>query len=168
VVFTAAGIGSSGYDYQFWLNNGAGWIIVQDYGNGPTWTLPASTPLGNYTVTVYVRTSTTVTRDAYLQVGYTVRVAPATGVTLTPDQASPHNAGTPVVFVAAGIGSSGYDYQFWLNNGAGWTVVQDYGNGASWTLPASTPAGSYTVTVYVRTSATVTRDAYLQVGYTVN
>jgi hypothetical protein len=60
-------LGSSGYQYRFWLYDGATWSMVQDYGVGSAWSLPASTPVGNYTIAADVRTSTAVSRDA---VGY--------------------------------------------------------------------------------------------------
>jgi len=73
-VFTASGIGSSGYQYRFWLFDGVGWSMVQDYGVGSSWTLPGSTAAGNYTIAVDVRTSTAVYRDA---VGYlSYQIAP--------------------------------------------------------------------------------------------
>jgi hypothetical protein len=44
-------------------------------------------------------------------------------------------------------------------------MVQDYGVGSSWTLPANTPAGSYTIAVNVRTSTTVADDAVSYLAY---
>jgi hypothetical protein len=159
VTFTAAGQGSPfRYYYQYWLDPGTGWTMVQDYSTNPTWTLPASTPIGSYRVSVHVRTSAAMWMDAAATLIYWVRLPPSTGVTLTPDQPSPHLAGTQVVFTAVAQGSSGYQYQFWLDSGAGWVMVQDYGPTATWTLPASTPVGQYKVSVHVRTSAAVWMD----------
>jgi FtsP/CotA-like multicopper oxidase with cupredoxin domain len=86
----------------------------------------------------------------------------ATGVTITPSPlpiATPtpqhYNLGTRVVFSGTGAGSTvAYQYRFWLNNGATNTLVQDYGVGSSWTMPATTPLGNYVLTVDVRTTAT--------------
>jgi len=167
VTFTAQGTGSTGtYSYQFWLNDGLGWSIVQPWSTTSTWTLPASSPPGSYTVSVEVRTSTQVTRDALSPpVGFTILplpIAPATGVTLSTDPStpSPQPLGTAITFTAVGSGSAGpYQYQFWVNAGTGWSIAQAYGPSATWTLPASAAAGSYTVGVEVRTSSLVTRDA---------
>jgi hypothetical protein len=136
---------------------------------GSTWSLPASTPEGNYTVSVDVRTSSAVYRDAVAYLPYQIGVAvdPATGVTITPDQGSPHPPGTAVLFTAEGIGSSGYEYRFLLYNGVSWSVVQEYGVGSTWSLPASTPEGNYTVSVDVRTSPAVYRDAVAYLPYQV-
>jgi hypothetical protein len=67
---------------------------------------------------------------------------PASGVNITPNQPSPQPPGTAVLFTASGTGSSGYQYRFWLYYGVGWNMVQDYGVGATWSLPASTPVGN--------------------------
>ena len=170
VQFTASGTGSSGYQYRFWLHNGASWSMVQDYGVGATWSLPASTPVGSYTIAVDVRTSSAVYRDAVAYLPYQIgsAVTPATGVGITPDQGSPHTAGTAVLFTASGTGSSGYQYRFWLHNGASWSMVQDYGVGSTWSLPASTPVGNYTIAVDVRTSTAVYRDAVNYLAYQVS
>jgi hypothetical protein len=167
ILFTASGTGSSGYQYRFWLYDGASWSMVQDYGVGSAWSLPASTPAGNYTIAVDVRTSTAVNRDAVGYLPYQIASAatPATGVDITPDQASPHPAGTAVLFTASGIGSSGYQYRFWLFDGVSWSMVQDYGVGDTWSLPASTLAGNYTIGVDVRTSTVVYRDTVNYLPY---
>ncbi len=83
-------------------------------------------------------------------------VTPASVVTLTPDQPSPHFVGTPVKFTAAvtvpGLNPA-YQYRFWLAVGAGLpSMVQDYSYTDNWSLPATTLQGSYTVTVDVRSN----------------
>jgi hypothetical protein len=170
VTFTAAGQGSSGYQYRFWLDSGAGPVVVQDYGVGASWTLPGTAAVGSYRVIVHVRTMATSAWDARAEVAYaivTTVLPPATGVTLTPGAPSPQPTGTPVTFTAAGQGSSGYQYRFWLDSGAGPVVVQDYGVGASWTLPGTTAAGSYRVIVHVRTMPSSAWDARAEVSYAI-
>jgi hypothetical protein len=170
VVFTASGQGSSGYQYRFWLYDGVSWSMVQDYGVGATWTLLESTPAGNYTIGVDVRTSPAVYRDAVAYLPYQIGTAvpPATGVDIAPDQPSPHPSGTAVLFTASGQGSSGYQYRFWLFDGVSWNMVQDYGAGDAWTLPGSTPAGEYVIAADVRTSPAVYRDAVTYLPYQVS
>jgi FtsP/CotA-like multicopper oxidase with cupredoxin domain len=86
----------------------------------------------------------------------------ATGVNLSPGVPSPAPAGTPVVFTATGIGSTvPYQYRFWLTAGAvpsliPANMVQDYGVGNTWTLPATTLPGTYSVSVGVRTNLSST------------
>jgi len=167
VAFTAAGQGSAGYNYRFWLFDGANWTKVQDYGNGDVWTMPASTPTGSYVVAVDVRTSSVVDRDTVAYLSYDVTVGPATSVDVTPSLPSPHPTGTAVLFTATGQGSAGYDYRFFLFDGTSWTQVQNYGNGNTWTLPAATPAGNYVIAVDVRTSTAVDRDTVTYFSYQV-
>ncbi len=171
VTFNAAGQGSSGYQYQFQLFNGTSWSVVQEFGIGSSWTLPANTPPGDYTLAVQVRTSSSVIMDAQSFVSYnisTVPPPPATGVIVTSSLASPQVTGTAVTFNAAGQGSSGYQYQFQLFNGTSWSVVQGFGIGSSWTLPANTPPGDYTLAVQVRTSSSVIMDAQSFVSYNIS
>ena len=141
--------------------------MVQDYGNGNVWTLPAATPAGIYVVAVDVRTSSAVDRDTVAYYNYEITTGPATSVDLTPSQPSPHTAGTDVIFTASGNGSSNYDYRFWLYDGLLWSMMQNYGIGDSWTLPASTPPGDYVIAVDVRTSSAVDRDEVTYLPYKV-
>ena len=72
MVFTATGLGSqsggvaspqSAYDFRFYLYTGGTWVMVQDFGNGPSYTL--TTPVaGTYSVSAWVRTSAAVLYDA--------------------------------------------------------------------------------------------------------
>ena len=98
----------------------------------------------------------------------------ASGVSLTPSVPSPSSAGTPVLFTAAGSGATvPYQYRFWMNAGSvpnliPANMVQDYGVGNTWTLPASTIPGTYTCSVGVRTNlSSPTPDAITSVVYVV-
>ncbi len=176
VVFTATGSGSiqngaaspaSAYDYQFWLNSGAGWTMVRNYGGGPSYTLTAPV-VGTYQVLAYTRTSALVASDAFTVFTQQVAVppTPATGGAIVASPGSPSLPGTAVQFTATGLGSttngqpspqSAYQFRFFVNAGAGYTMVQDYGVGATYTMPAPA-AGTYLVAVHVRTSSLVAVD----------
>ncbi len=85
----------------------------------------------------------------------------ATGVTLTASKPTPHIVGTNVQFTAVGSGATAtapqtvaYQYRFLVNG----IEVQAYSNSSVWTMPDTTPIGSYTVTVQVRTSPAVAFD----------
>jgi hypothetical protein len=172
VAFTATGQGSSNYQYRFWLWVGTTATVVRDWGTDPTWTLPATLPAGLYTVQADVRTSPTLfadpaaRRDAFVKLGYALILPPATGVTLAADLPSPQLQGTAVTFTAAGQGSTGYQYRFWLWSGTVATLVQNWSTNETWTMPATTAAGSYTVQVDVRVNAT--REALTKMPYTVS
>ncbi|MDA8083866.1 MAG: multicopper oxidase domain-containing protein [Nitrospiraceae bacterium] len=104
--------------------------------------------------------------------GTLASVAPATAVSLTPDQPSPHLVGTAVKFTATVVTpgpSPAYQYRFWLAAGAGApAMVQDYGYTDNWVMPATTLQGTYTVSVDVRSSlASAVPDTSTSVGYQV-
>jgi hypothetical protein len=159
VTFTGTGSGSTvAYQYRFWLNNGTSNTLVQDYSTLNTWTMPATTPAGNtYTLTVDVRTTpTAATPEASSTFTFALISPPATGVVLTPSVPSPHTNGTAITFTASAVGSTGYQYRFKRDG----TMVQDYSATNTWTMPLSTPAGTYAITVDVRTNtASATPDA---------
>jgi cell wall-associated protease len=90
------------------------------------------------------------------------QVPPATGVTLTPSQASPAPQGTAVTFTAQG--QSGYQYQFWQLFQARWTIVQPWSAASTWTLPG-TAIGGYQVVVEVRTNPAGGTDAKTTVSF---
>jgi hypothetical protein len=180
VTFTATGTGSttagaptpgSGYDYRFWVNDGSGWVLAQEYGSGSTFTLENAVP-GTYLVAAWVRTTNAVEADFYgpavlHTVGFDTPT-PATGLELVASPASPSAPGAAVTFTATGSGSttSGqptpantYQYRFWVNDGTGWLMVQDYGVGPEFTLTSPAP-GAYQVAAWVRTTDNVVADYY--------
>jgi len=170
ITLTAAGQGGSGtYEYRFWLNSGSGYSIVHDYSAANTfvWT-PAAT--GNYDILVDVRNAgSTAIREASTKLFFYQIIstaAPATGVTVTPDLASPQAPGTPVTFTAVGQGGSGtYEFQFWVNSGSGYSIVQPYSaaNTFVWT-PAVT--GNYDILVDVRNAgSTASREALIKLFF---
>jgi hypothetical protein len=122
--------------------------------------MPATQAVGVYQVTVQVRTNVTVAQDASRTITYQIGNLRATGVTLTPSLASPQLRGTPVSFTAAGQGGSGpYQYEFWYNAGAGQVRGRAYGTDPVWAMPTTLAAGTYTITVLVKTNTSTTEDA---------
>ena len=156
IVFTAAGQGSFGFVYRFWLWNGVWWNKVQDWSATPTWTLPASSPMGSYQVQVDVSTvAGSPFQEALAQVNYTLTapVAPTpVSVQLTPSLPSPQTQSTPVVFTAVGSGGSNFMYRFWVNNGVWWNKVQDWSITNTYALDTAYPIGTYQVQVDVSTN----------------
>jgi len=173
VIFTAQGQGSAGYQYRFRLMiNGANAVTVQNWSTTATYALPISLVPVTYRVYVDVRTASTGGANATTSVNYNIVAPKATGVTLTPALPSPQVFGTPVLFTAQGVGSSTgfyqYRFQLRLNNGGNAVVVQNWSTTNTWTMPGTTAAGLYTVTVEVRTATSGNRDAITSVQYTVN
>ena len=137
----AGAVAVANFGYAFtdsWVNSG----VLYNYSIVATNALGDSAPLaGSATANVWAAASSV-----------TLTVSPAPIAVPAP----PHYlAGTSIVFTASGVGSTvPYQYRFWLNNGTTNTIVQDYSTLATWTLPPSTLAGNYTVTVDVRTTLT--------------
>ena len=181
VAFTATPTGGAAtkqYQYSRSSDGGLTWTVVRAWNQtatGNLWTMPATTPAGNYEVKVDVRTNGTVI-DQSATVPFTIRNREATGVTLT---SSPTGAtvAPPVNFLATGscflnpptntqrcpglttATGGGYYYQFSRSfEGGPFTVVQPYGTGRIYTIPLAdingvpTPSGSYTIRVDVTTS----------------
>ncbi len=151
VRFTAAGTGTTvAGQYRFSLSDGTTNTLMQDWSSTATWNLPTTTPVGTYTLTVDVRTSAvSATPDASSTFVFGIIAAPAFAVRVTPNVASPHVNQTAITFTAAAAGTTAPQYRFTLNGAA---IVQDYSTTATWTMPLSQPAGTYTITVDVRTN----------------
>ena len=171
VAFTATPTGgAAAKQYQYSLSSDAGltWTVVQAWNGtatGNLWTMPATTPVGDYLVKADVRTNAT-TIDATAQLPMKIQNPVATGVTLisnptgTPDPTTGYvTLAPPVSFLATGscltaCGSlstatgGGYYYQFSLDG----VVVQPYGTSRVYTMPITTPNGNHTVRVDVTTS----------------
>jgi hypothetical protein len=150
VRFTAAPTGTTvAGQYRFSLNNGTTNTLMQDWSSTATWNMPTTTPVGTYTLTVDMRTSAvSATPDASSTFVFGIIAAPASAVRVTPNVASPHVNQTAITFTAASVGTTAPQYRFNLNG----AVVQDYSTTATWTMPLSQPAGTYTITADVRTN----------------
>jgi FtsP/CotA-like multicopper oxidase with cupredoxin domain len=165
VVFTATASGSTAaYQYRFWLYDGTTNTLMQDYSTANAWIMPASTPAGNsYTLTVDVRTNPTSTLpDVHGTFAFAIINPPASGVTVVPSLPGPHINSSSVTFHATAVGSTGYQYRFNLSSDGGttYTVVQDYSATNTWLMPLGYPAGTYLITVDVRTNTfSATADA---------
>jgi len=152
------------HQFKFLLSQGGGAAQpVRDWSTATTytWTPPTA---GTYTMIVWARSAgvTVDAAQASAQMAYVVNtapIAPVTGATLTPNQASPQGTGTPIAFSAAASGGVGpQQYKFLLQPiGGAAQVVQNWSTATTYTW-TPTATGDYTVTVWAR-SAGVTVDA---------
>ena len=107
VQFVAAGSGAIlnpnpnlltvAYQYRFLLNG----VEVQAYSNNNIWTLSDTTPIGAYTVTVQVRTKSSVAFDAQTTINYQVIATPIPPTTLAGPIPGVYTAAPVVVTLTA-------------------------------------------------------------------
>ena len=126
--------------------------ISATMGNGATGTVSVTTPGGT----------------AVSSADFTFASVPLTGVSLTATPPSPVTVGTQVNLVAAAIGGTNVQYQYWLYNAAAtpaWSQLQVYSSQATyaWT---PTVAGQYTLSVTAQDATGATANILL--AFTVN
>ena len=152
VTFTGTATGCSAAQYRFWeLDPGSRWSMVRNYATASTFVWPGGRAPGTYRFEVDVRSAgSTAIYDAVGTATYAI--ATCTAATLGADHASPQPSGTAVVFTGAATCAGTPEYRFWVKwPGGVWTVVQDYGPGAtlSWATTGLAP-GTYDIEVDVR------------------
>lgn len=170
VVLTGAATGCPAPEYRFWVRPpGGAWSIVRDYNTTPTFSWPGGAAGGDYALEVDVRAhGSTVSYDAVKDITYTV--SPCAAAQLSADHTSPQPIGTTVVFTGSATCLGTPQYRFWLQPPGGrWTIVQDYGSGAtfSWNT-TGLAAGTYRVEVDVRdTGASATYETVAWFSFTI-
>jgi hypothetical protein len=127
---------ASASEYQFWVYSAATnqWTLGQPYSPTNTFAWVPVTA-GEYAVQVWVRL---VGSGALLSESDLVQISLGAAhlTSLVSDVALPVAAGTTVTWAATASGGTGpIEYQFWRDDGTGWTLVQDYSqtNTYSWT-----------------------------------
>jgi len=159
VTWTASALGGRRpYSYRMEIFDGRNWTVARDWHRSNVWTWTPWTS-GRYALRVLIRgTGSTAAYDARRSSGpIAVRAPDALTVTrMTASESFPVRAGTPVVWtVAADGGNAPYTFQFWVNNGAGWTVGQMWSASNTWTW-TPTSAGTYAVHVWARNAGSET------------
>lgn len=137
ITFTGASSGCPTANYQFWLlPPGGSWISVQPYGTGATWALNTNNyPGGTFQVGVWARQAGSSARyESFSVISYAITSTIGCVVSaVNPSVASPQAVGTSITFTPQ-QSNCAQQYKFWLlRPGGAWTVVQNYGVGATWT-----------------------------------
>jgi probable HAF family extracellular repeat protein len=153
--------GTAPYQYKWWLYNGTTWTILQDWSSAPTYAWTPSAANGQYSLQVWGRSagSTLDVAEKATGLNFPILANPITAVTVTADRVAPQAPGTTVTFTAAATGGTApYQYEWWLYNGATWTMLQAWSTSATWAwTPATT--GQYSVQVWVRSAGSTATGA---------
>jgi hypothetical protein len=144
--------------------DGTAWWIVQEWSTSASLNWRPSRA-GTYIVAVWGRNAgvTADASQAMTQVSYAVSqpsgaAAPLAITSLTSTLASPQPANTSIAFTAAATGGTGsYQFKWWVFDGSGWWVLQEWSTSATLNLRPR-EAGTYIVAVWGR-NAGVTADA---------
>jgi FtsP/CotA-like multicopper oxidase with cupredoxin domain/PKD repeat protein len=160
VTFTAAASGATApVQYRFWQTSGGAATLVRDYSSSGTWDMPATTPVGIYTVSVDARTSlTSQTPDVSNSVEYTI--SSSIGTVATDFSASPYAGQAPLTVNFSDLST---------NSPTGW--AWDFGDGFTSVLqnPSHTykSVGDFTVSLITSGgsggSGSVTKPQYITV-----
>jgi hypothetical protein len=152
ITLTAMSTGSQIPFYQFWLNNGSGWKVVQDYSTNKEYNWKPSNP-GDYQLSVYAKDKNSPNKvDQFKVIHYKIEgqsVAPVEIKSVSSQLPSPQKANSEIQIIAEAIGGEERLYQFWINDGTGWKMKQDYttSNQYNW-IPTS--VGNYQISVYTK------------------
>jgi hypothetical protein len=166
VALSATPTGGLNPEYQFAVEQGGTWSVLQAYSaaSTATWT---PTSAGAYILQVTVREhGSTVPYQVYKQLAFTVD-NPLTAISLGTNPGSPALTGTTVTLTGAATGGLNTQYQFAVGQNGSWTVLQAYGS-ANTALWAPTVAGSYVLQVTaVDAGNSATPLVYAQQNFTV-
>lgn len=144
-------------EYQFWVYSAATgqWTIARSYAPSNTFTWVPSAN-GTYAIQAWARLVGSSAN--YEALGETNPLQIASGgaqmVSLVSDKTLPVTAGTTVIWTAAARAGTGpLEYQFWRDDGTGWTLVQDFSSAPtySWATTGGN-VGSHNLQVRVRSA----------------
>ena len=173
VTFTATSATCPSPEYLFYVQPpGGSWTVMRGYSSLATFAWnTAGLVAGSYTIDVWVRQSgSAVSYDSSALIYYSLDL-PATACTtagLSPDKASPEQAGTIVTLTATSATCLNPEYLFYVQApGSGWTVARSYDGPTFVWNTAGLAAGSYNVDVWVRQSGSAASyESFQLVTYT--
>lgn len=129
--------------YKFWINDGSGWKVIQDYSNNNKLNYKIKNP-GKYKISVYTRhINSTNEVDNYQIVP--IDVLPNVNLEL-PNSAFTNSA---VKINAIPETKGDYLYKFWVNENDNWKVIQDFSDNPN-CIWYPTTSGKKTLSVYIK------------------
>jgi len=149
IVLTGTATGGANLAYKFLVGS----QVLRDYNTVNTCNWKPDTA-GTYVLSVAVKDLNGADPNKEISSGsvsYDITTLQLASVSLTVNPASPQVATKTVRLTAATVGGVNIRYKFLMNNGSGWTTLQDYqaANYCDWT-PAL--AGTYSLKVWARES----------------
>ncbi len=163
ITFGAITSGGTGlYESKWWLstNGGASYTVVRDWAPGITFTWTPTQPNDNYRVGVWLRSAgaTGDTFEAGGSIPFRIAGAALSLTGLSANRAAPQPVGAAITFTAGATGGTPpHRFQWFLWDGAAWTLLQNWGAG-TFTWTPTEPNPNYRVEVWAR-SADNGRDA---------
>jgi hypothetical protein len=156
------------YEFRVYSAATGQWAIAQTYGptNTFTWVPPTT---GIYAIQARARQEgSSAPYDWFADTNLLeISVGAAHLTSLVSDWLLPVSAGTTITWTAAATGGTGsLEYQFWRDDGTGWTLVQDYSAAStySWTTTAL-DAGPHNLQVMARSAGSSEAfDSYMMTG----
>jgi hypothetical protein len=169
VTFTAIATGGTApYQYQFWLDNGTTWTILQPWSTTATLTWTPTVTNANYYIVAWMRSAgnTANQPEKYAVMSYVI-APPISAVTLTSDRPAPQAPGTAVTFTATATGgATPYEFQWWVDNGTTWTIAKPWSTSPTFTWTPTTANASYYIVAWARSAGnTNTYEQYAGMGY---
>ena len=142
-------VGTGELQYKFWVHDGTGWSIPQDFSNKKYYDWTPTKP-GDYRLWVDVKDSTGEMLSK--QINYRINEAKPLGIgEIKTDLVSPQEAYTTIRISPDAIGAGKLQYKFWIHDGVKWDIPQDFSekNYYDWT---PIKAGTYRIWVDVKDS----------------
>ena len=158
--------------YRFWVRPpGGAWQVARDYSTTNTFSWQtAGLSEGIYGLEVDVRDNgATASYEAVSSQSFLLSSGPcAPGLTASP--ASPGATGASLTFTGTAVRCANPRYRFWLQPpGASWSIVQEYGAGATFQWAGSSTPGIYHVEVDTRdASESVAYDGVFSIAFQVS
>jgi hypothetical protein len=170
ITFTAAATGGiAPYQFKWWVYDGVNWTIAQSWSTTTTFTWTPTSAYANYLVYVWARSAgnTADSPERMTGTSYAILASSITSVTIAADLASPQAPGTSITFTAAATGGiAPYQFKWWVYDGVGWTVAQNWSTASTFTWTPASASANYLVYVWARSAGNTADSPERMIGTT--